>query len=108
MLIEFKIIESFKRLMKAVLLLLLFFMWLALSFKQTVAEVGPTIWTISTIHKKTDLSKTKDKLVDVEEKKLLKTNFSDVTPLKFLQTNTSSERVCSAVLLNVVYCTEAH
>lgn len=91
-------------------LLLLFLMWLVLSFKETVAEteVGPTLWTISTIHKKTNLSKTKDKLVDVEENKLLKTNFSDVTPLKFLQTNTSSERVCSVVILNVVYCTEAH
>ncbi|KAK7130018.1 hypothetical protein R3I93_019606 [Phoxinus phoxinus] len=61
----------------------------------TETEVGPTLWTISTIHKKTDLSKTKDKLVDVEEKKLVETNFSDVTPLKFIQTNTSSEKLSS-------------
>jgi len=88
----------------------MFLIWLVLSFKEPVAEteVGPTLWTITTINKKTDVTKTKDKLVDVEEKKLLKTNFSDVTPLKFLQTNTSSERVCSVVILNVVYCTEAH
>lgn len=83
--------------MKAVLLLLflMWLQWLVLSFKEPVAEteVGPTIWTISTIHKKTDLSKTRDKLVEVDEKKLVETNFSDVTPLKFLQTNTSSEGV---------------
>lgn len=88
-------------------------MWLQClvsSFKEPVAktEVSPTLWTVSTIHKKTDLSKTKEKLVDIEEKKLVETNFSDVTPLKFLQTNTSSERVSSLVKFNVVYCTEAH
>ncbi|KTG36367.1 hypothetical protein cypCar_00028619, partial [Cyprinus carpio] len=58
-------------------------------------EVGNTLLNISTIHKKADLSKTKDKLVVVEEKKLVETSFSDVTPLKFLQTNTSSERLGS-------------
>ncbi|KAL0196042.1 hypothetical protein M9458_009614, partial [Cirrhinus mrigala] len=55
-------------------------------------EVGSMFSNNSTIHKKTNLSKTNDKLVDVEEKKLVETNFSDVTPLKLLQTNTSSER----------------
>ncbi|XP_043093463.1 collagen alpha-1(VII) chain isoform X4 [Puntigrus tetrazona] len=51
-------------------------------------EVDPILSNISS-------NKTKDKLVDVEEKKLVETNFSDVTPLKFVQTNTSSERMGS-------------
>lgn len=58
-------------------------------------EVLPTVWTISTVHKNDDLSKTKDMLVDVEEKKLVETNFSDFTSLKFLQINSSSERLGS-------------
>ncbi|XP_026092718.1 collagen alpha-1(VII) chain-like isoform X1 [Carassius auratus] len=58
-------------------------------------EVGPILSNISAIPKKANQSKTKDKLVDVDEKELVETNFSDVTPLKFLQTNTSSERLGS-------------
>ncbi len=82
----------------------MWFWCLVLYFKKPAVEkeVGPILSNISTIHKNTNQSKTKDKLVDVEEKKRVETNFSDVTPLKFLQTNTSSERVCLLVIFNVL------
>ncbi|XP_051546820.1 collagen alpha-1(VII) chain-like [Myxocyprinus asiaticus] len=58
-------------------------------------EVDPILWSISNNHSKDDQSKTKGKLAEDEEKTPVKTNFSDVTPSKFTQTNTSSERLGS-------------
>ncbi len=76
-------------------------MWLrclVLYFKKPAVEkeVDPILSNISTIHKNANQSQTKDKLVDVEEKKLVETNFSDITPL-----NTSSEKVCLIVIWNL-------
>ncbi len=79
-------------------------MWLrclVLYFKKPAVEkeVDPILSNISTIHKNANQRQTKDKLVDVEEKKLVETNFSDITPL-----NTSSEKVCLIVMWNCIYC----